>query len=148
MTRNNLAAAVSERTEVFQGRIGKKEFRILLVQDELVYQYAEIRPGGGALVWKRTTEGKPILELMARSHGRLLRTKATTVATKITKPNAWSCEGSPDGYCHYFTEPSESGNGRVVRLYTSDIWNAPASHAHQRENSDCCLFCEEPEERK
>lgn len=148
MTRSNSAAAASERTEVFKGRIGKKEFRILLVNDELVFHQAEMRPGGGALVWKTTHESKPILELMARSHGRLLRTKATTDATKIARPNAWSCEASPDSFCHYFTEPSESGNGRVVRLYTSDIWNAPAGHAHQRENSDCCLFCEEPEDRK
>ncbi len=148
MTRNNFATAISERTLVFQGRSGKKEFRILLVHDKLVYQYAELRPGGGALVWKTTQESIPILELMALNHGRLLQTKANSDATKIARHTAWSCEASPDGYCHYFTEPSETGRGRVVRLYTSDIWNAPAGHAHQRENSDCCLFCEEPEDRK
>jgi hypothetical protein len=93
------------------------------------------------------------------------------VCADCDKGFGWFCPQSPDHACHYFSEKGENVNGRpAVRLHTGELVAVPdkfyegwTSHdgvtvssktepytfedqAH--ETDDCCLFCNDPEERK
>ena len=56
----------------------------------------------------------------------------------------WFCEKSPDKGCHYFTE--ENTGKRFVRLANNDLIEVESDP--ETETSDCCLFCQNPDERK
>lgn len=57
--------------------------------------------------------------------------------------NAWDCEVSPDGKCHYYT--NDSGK---IELYTGAEVDPPEGHDPKNESDDWCIFCGNPEERK
>ena len=62
----------------------------------------------------------------------------------------WYCENSPDHLCHYESEWNigkkkycvESVNGEKIYLENY------SKEQHKYENSDHCIFCGQPEERK
>lgn len=58
----------------------------------------------------------------------------------------WHCPDSPDHLCHYFSE--ESSEGPYVELKGNKKHYLPKNHDSTFENSDVCLFCHLPDERK
>jgi len=60
------------------------------------------------------------------------------------KDFGWWCDKSPDHVCHYFTEPHDVKNGKVLLVNGKKI----KPSVHKYESLSSCLFCGEPEERK
>lgn len=63
----------------------------------------------------------------------------------------WRCKKSPDGVCHYFTDP----RGKAISLINGKqhLINDPqfpldGTYDPEYETDDCCIFCGHPEERK
>lgn len=60
----------------------------------------------------------------------------------------WRCKNSPDGICHYFTQP----NGISVNLINGNIDNVQFKKSDnydpEYESYDWCVYCGMPEERK
>ncbi len=54
----------------------------------------------------------------------------------------WRCPDSPDLACHYYSE-----NG-FVKLINGEQVPIPEDHNPKYENSDSCIFCHSPDERK
>jgi hypothetical protein len=59
------------------------------------------------------------------------------------------CELSPDGYCHYISEPDPTNKKfRIIELDNGKQYRLPANHDPGQETVDSCIFCGEPDERK
>lgn len=58
-------------------------------------------------------------------------------------PDAWVCEKSPDGYCHYTWDLNLDG---TLCLYDGRTVTPPRPAENTLEEQ--CLYCEEPEDRQ
>jgi len=55
---------------------------------------------------------------------------------------AWRCKKSPDSVCHYFS------NDGKVEMIDGTLVGVPNEHNSENEDTDSCIFCHHPEERK
>jgi len=74
----------------------------------------------------------------------IVKTRYGATCDICEKDFGWWCDKSPDHVCHYFTEPYDAKNGKVLLVSGKKI----KPPAHKYESLDNCLFCGEPEERK
>lgn len=72
-----------------------------------------------------------------------------SVSAQCTKCNTcygWRCLKSPDGVCHYFTNPKgkkvELINGKDTKLFKTQDYDP------EYESDDFCLYCGLPDDRK
>ena len=54
----------------------------------------------------------------------------------------WWCPDSPDHSCHYYSKDGK------VELRNGSLVDVPKNHDPYYETDDCCIFCENPDERK
>jgi hypothetical protein len=57
----------------------------------------------------------------------------------------WYCAESPDHACHYYTYDRK---GTQVQLYDRTLHSLKEPSDPEYESDDCCLFCNQPDERK
>ena len=70
------------------------------------------------------------------------KTSVSMVCKICDKQFGWHCYESPDGVCHY-----ESVEGKV-ELIDGKLYPLESNYDPQYENSDSCIFCKLPDERK
>jgi uncharacterized cupin superfamily protein len=66
----------------------------------------------------------------------------------VCKKNfGWRCKKSPDETCHYFSEVRDDDK-HEIELNDGTIHVLPDDYDGEYENTDSCIFCGHPEERK
>lgn len=70
------------------------------------------------------------------------RDKMSAYCSICKRDFGWYCPKSPDHTCYYYSD-----NG-FVELRNGEKVPVPEGHDKRWESYDCCVFCNEPDERK
>lgn len=89
------------------------------------------------------------------TYSTTIEVKCKVCGTVQAHDHGWTCEKSPDGICHYYTDTDRDGVRCVVLTDGTMDHNFPRTEEGSNwewhpdyETDDMCLYCGEPEERK
>ena len=71
----------------------------------------------------------------------------SAVCTQCNKYYGWRCKKSPDGVCHYFTQPKGKSVPLIDGTYDNKKFKTK-NYNQEYETEDLCLYCGHPDERK